>query len=543
MQLFGYEINKKVSSQHKAAEEKIISPIPKINDDGGATVTVGGGYYGQYVDLEGTSTVSDHELITKYREASLQPECDAAIADIVDGAIASGDVSAPVELITEDLNQPEKVRKQITEEFNKVLQLYKFNHRSADYFRNWYIDGKLYFHVIIDDKNPQRGIVELRPIESTHISKVKEIEKVTDPQTKVEYERLKDEYYLYSPSINTAQEQTQGIKFATDAIIQVNSGLFDAGKVRGISHLHKAMKLVNQLRYMEDSLVVYRVSRAPERRIFYIDVGNLPKGKAEEYLQQVVSRYRNKMVYDASTGEVADDRKHMSMLEDFYLPRREGGRGTEITTLGGGENLGQIEDVVFFQKKLYRALNVPVARLEQESSFSIGRASEISREEVKFQKFVDRLRKKFSYMIIDALRIQLILKGVITESDWGEIEENININFLEDNYFSELKEFEILRERLEMASQMEDLVGKYVSNKYVRQVILKQSDEDIDRLDVEIEEEGGGEDEDDMDLDLESVEAPEEDTTIAEDSVVESDAVLKESDIAQIAVMTKLLDE
>lgn len=541
MELFGYQINKKVSAKQKEIEKKIISPIPKINDDGGATVTVGGGYYGQYVDLEGTGTISDHELITKYREASLQPECDAAISDIVDGAIAAGDVSTPVELLMHDLDQPDTVKKQIIKEFNNVLKLYRFNHRASDYFRNWYIDGKLYFNVIIDDKNPQRGIVELRSVEPTHISKVKEIEKVSDPKTKIEYERLKDEYYLYSPNINTSQEQTEGIKFATDAIIQVNSGLFDATKTRTISYLHKALKLVNQLRYMEDSLVVYRVSRAPERRIFYIDVGNLPKGKAEEYVQQVVSRYRNKMVYDASTGEVADDRKHMSMLEDFYLPRREGGRGTEITTLGGGENLGQIEDVQFFQKKLFRALNVPLARLEQESAFSVGRASEISREEVKFQKFVDRLRKKFARMLVDPLRIQLILKGVITESDWPEIEESINIDFLEDNYFSELKEFEILRERLEMAQQMEDLVGKYVSNKYVRRVILKQSDEDIDRLNVEIEEEGGEEGEGD-DMDFESVEEPKEDTTIQEVSSERSEE-LHEAQLNMINSMTKVLDD
>jgi hypothetical protein len=541
MELFGYQINKKVSTKQKEIERKIISPIPKINDDGGATVTVGGGYYGQYVDLEGTGTISDHELITKYREASLQPECDAAISDIVDGAIAAGDVSTPVELLMHDLDQPDTVKKQIIKEFNNVLKLYKFNHRASDYFRNWYIDGKLYFNVIIDDKNPQRGIIELRSVESTHISKVKEIEKVSDPKTKIEYERLKDEYYLYSPNINTTQEQTEGIKFATDAIIQVNSGLFDATKTRTISYLHKALKLVNQLRYMEDSLVVYRVSRAPERRIFYIDVGNLPKGKAEEYVQQVVSRYRNKMVYDASTGEVADDRKHMSMLEDFYLPRREGGRGTEITTLGGGENLGQIEDVQFFQKKLFRALNVPLARLEQESAFSVGRASEISREEVKFQKFVDRLRKKFARMLVDPLRIQLILKGVITESDWPEIEESINVDFLEDNYFSELKEFEILRERLEMAQQMEDLVGKYVSNKYVRQVILKQSDEDIDRLNVEIEEERGEEGEEN-DMDFESVEEPKEDTTIQEASSERLEE-LHEAQLNMINSMTKVLDD
>ena len=503
MELFGYEINKKVSAIQKKDAEKIISPVPISTDDGGSTVAVGGGYYGQYVDLEGTNAVSDHELIMQYRAASLQPECDSAISDIVDGAISTSDTSTPVELAMDDLTQPDKVKKQILAEFNKVVSLFKFNHKSTDYFRNWYVDGRLYFHVIIDDKNPQKGIVELRPIEPTHISKIREVETVIDPKTKVEYERLVDEYFIYSPNLLSGAEKAQGVKFATDAIIQVNSGLFDASKKRNISYLHKSLKLVNQLRYMEDSLVVYRVSRAPERRIFYIDVGNLPKGKAEEYVQQVVSRYRNKLVYNATTGEVSDDRRHMSMLEDFYLPRREGGRGTEITTLGGGENLGQIEDVQFFQKKLYRALNVPLARLEQESQFSVGRASEISREEVKFQKFIDRLRKKFSFMFIDALRVQLILKGIITEGDWKEIEEKINIDFIEDNYFSELKEFEIMRERLEMASQMDDLLDKgFVSKKYVRQVILKQTEEDIQRLDVEIEEEGGGEEgeEDDMDF-------------------------------------------
>jgi hypothetical protein len=492
MELFGYEITRKVSAK---AEPQIISPVPKVNDEGATTVTVGGGYFGQYVDMSGTERVSDHDLIIRYREAANQPECDAAINDIVDGAIASGDTSAPIDLHLEDLDQPAKVRKEILQEFNKILQLYKFNHNAAQYFRDWYIDGRIYFHVIIDDKNPQRGIVELRPIESTHISKVKEVQKITDKKTGVEYEKIVDEYYVYAPSINEKNvDKTQGVKFATDAIIQCNSGLFDANKSRVIGHLHKSMKLVNQLRYMEDSLVVYRVSRAPERRIFYIDVGNLPKGKAEEYVQQVVSRYRNKLVYDATTGDITDDRRHMSMLEDFYLPRREGGRGTEITTLSGGENLGQIEDVQFFQKKLYRSLNVPLARLEQESQFSVGRASEISREEVKFQKFIDRLRKKFSFMIIDALRVQLILKGIITENDWSSIEESINVDFLEDNYFSELKEFEIMRERIEMAQQMDDLIDKgFVSKKYIRQQVLKQTDEDIEQLDKEIEDEGGDE--------------------------------------------------
>jgi hypothetical protein len=498
-EIFGYEISKKVDKK----EKEFVSPIPKTNEDGGATVTVGGGYYGQVVDLSGTETLSDHELVLNYREAAQQPECDAAISDIVDGALAAGDTSSPVDLIMDDLDQSDNVKKEIRTEFNKILKLYKFNHRSAEYFRNWYIDGRLLFNIVIDPANPQKGITDLRPIEATHISKVKEVQKVVDPKTKVEYEKIVDEYYLYSPAMDSGTQTTSGIKFAKDAIIQINSGLFDSSRKRVISHLHKAIKLVNQLRYMEDSLVVYRVSRAPERRIFYIDVGNLPKGKAEEYVQQVVSRYRNKMVYDATTGNITDDRRHMSMLEDFYLPRREGGRGTEITTLSGGENLGQIEDVQFFQRKLYRALNVPLARLEQESSFTIGRATEISREELKFQKFIDRLRKKFSFMLIEALKVQLILKGIITESDWDDIEESINIDFLEDNYFAELKEFEIMRERLEMAQQMEDLIGKYVSNEYVRRVVLKQSDEDIESLDKQIEKEkaeGGEGEEDDLDF-------------------------------------------
>jgi len=496
LNLFGYEISKKVSKDDLSKD--VISPIPKSNEEGAATVTVGGGYYGQFVDLSGTDALSDHDIIHKYREASLQPECDSAISDIVDGAIAASEDSSPVSLTLKDLKQPDTVKKKIQNEFDDVLRLYRFNHNAPEYFRNWYIDGRAYFNVIIDAKNPQKGISEIRPVETTHMSKVREVSKEVDPKTKLEIEKVVDEYYVYSPEHgNTTQDQINGVKFAKDAIIHVTSGLQDSTKTRSIGHLHKSLKLVNQLRYMEDSLVVYRVSRAPERRIFYIDVGNLPKGKAEEYVQQVVSRYRNKLVYDASTGNISDDRRHMSMLEDFYLPRREGGRGTEITTLSGGENLGQIEDVQFFQRKLYRALNVPVARLEQDTAFSIGRATEVSREEVKFQKFIDRLRKKFSFMLIDALRIQLILKGIITEREWASIEESINVDFLEDNYFAEMKEFEILRERLEMAQMMEDLVGKYISNKYVRRVILRQTDEEIEQLDKEIEEEGSGEQDDD----------------------------------------------
>lgn len=504
MDLFGYEITKKVAAGAAKQEKSIISPIPKPSKDGEITsAAVGGGYYGQYIDLAGTDLISDHELIKKYRDAALHPECDAAISDIVNEAIASSDSSAPVTLNLKNLEQPDNVKKQILEQFEKVISLYNFNQDASEIFRQWYVDGRSYYHVMIDQKNPQRGILELRKVDPTQINKIKEVKKIVDKEKNVEYEKVVDEYYVFSEYFGgSAHDKVGGVKIAKDAIIQCNSGLNDPNKRRVISYLHKALKLVNQLRYMEDSLVVYRVSRAPERRIFYIDVGNLPKGKAEEYVQQVVSRYRNKLVYDASTGDISDDRRHMSMLEDFYLPRREGGRGTEIDTLGGGDNLGQIDDVLFFQKKLYKALNVPSNRLEEDSpTFNIGKSGDITREEVKFQKFVNRIRKNFAFMFMDALRIQLILKGIITESDWDSIKESINVNFLEDNYFAELKEFEILRERLEMAQQMEDLVEKkYLSAKYVRQVILKQSEEDMERIAKEVEEEGGSEEEDDFDI-------------------------------------------
>ena len=503
MEIFGYEISKKITPKVK---KEIISPIPKPSDDGSAATTVfSGGLYGQYIDLGDSATISDHDLILKYREVATQPEADTAITDIVDGAIASADKSSPVDISLDDLDQPDNIKKQIVDEFNKILTLYRFNHNGHDLFRNWYIDGRVYFQIIVDKENPKRGIVELRYIDPTKISKVKEVKKVQDPKTQVEYDKIVAEYYLYSEGIltNTEMKAGQGIKLEKESIIAVNSGLFDPSRIKSIGYLHKAIKLINQLRFMEDSLVVYRVSRAPERRIFYIDVGNLPKGKAEEYVQSVVSRYRNKLVYNASTGEITDDRKHMSMLEDFYLPRREGGRGTEITTLGGGENLGQIEDVVFFQRKLYKALNVPISRLEQDNAFSLGRATEVSRDEVKFQKFVDKLRKKFSQIFIEALKVQLILKGVIEPKDWSLIEESINIDFIEDNYFAELKEFEILRERLEMLQLVEEQIGNYYSREWVRRNILHQSDEDIETIDDQIEKEkesGDIEGEDDIEI-------------------------------------------
>ena len=494
MEIFGLNITRKVAEEDKEKKKKI-SPIPYDPDVGGISVasTATGGYFGHYVDMEGTTSDSEHDLILKYREAARQPECDSAISDIVDAAIASADKSAPVELDMEELDLPDNIKKQFLTEFNNILELLRFNQRSADMFRDWYVDGRCYFQIIIDEANPKKGILELRPVEPLNLTKVKEVQKKQDPKTKIEYEEIINEYYVYSDKINqksAVNAKIGGVKLAKDSIIYSHSGITDPTRKRIVSHIHKAIKLVNQLRMMEDSLVVYRVARAPERRIFYIDVGNLPKGKAEEYVQNVVAKYRNKLVYNADTGNITDDRRHMSMLEDFYLPRREGGRGTEIDTLAGGENLGQIEDVIFFQKKLYKALNVPASRLEDDASYTFGRATEISRDEVKFQRFIDRIRKKFSSVFLDALKAQLILKGVIAKNEWESIAEKINVDFIDDNYFSELKEHEIMKERLEMADQITDkFLGKYYSVKWLRTNILRQSDEDMERMNKEIEAE------------------------------------------------------
>jgi hypothetical protein len=513
MELFGYQITKKVGSKELKKEKEVVSFAPKPEDDGVSSTVAAGGYYGQYVDLDGTASSNDRDLIIKYREAAQQPECDSAISDIVDAAIASANNGAPAELILNDLDQPDSIKKKIAEEFDNVLSLYKFNKTGENLFRKWYIDGRVYFHVIIDEKNPKRGILELRPIESLFMKKIKEVKKVTDTKTDVAIQKVVNEYYVYSEDYSGSgagvvgsgsQGSVSGVKISKEAIINVTSGLLDATQKRVVSYLHKALKPVNQLRMMEDSLVMYRYSRAPERRIFYIDVGNLPKGKAEEYVQGIMNKYRNKLVYDAQTGDIKDDRRHMSMLEDFWLPRREGGRGTEITTLPGGENLGQIDDILFFQKKLYKTLNVPITRLDSEDSFNLGRASEISRDEVKFQKFIDRIRKKFSNILIEALRIQLILKGIISQSEWEEIVEDISIDFLEDNYFAELKENEILKERIDMLDSLSDHIGKFYSTKWIRNNILRQTDEDIDRINKEISSEG--DDREDGDIDIESIE-------------------------------------
>lgn len=483
-ELFGFEIKRKET----AKTEKAKSFVAPLEDDGSSYIQASGAHFGQYLDVDGSFSEKDEStLIRRYREIAQQPECDAAIEDIVNEAIVSDYDAAPAELITDALDYPETLKKQIREEFKNILSLLQFNHYGHEIFRRWYIDGRLFYHILVDEKNAKMGIKELRPIDPTKIKKVKEVQKEKDSATGVELITSIEEYYVYQD--NTLNRTNQGLKISKDAIQYTTSGLLDGSRKKVLSYLHKAIKSVNQLRMMEDSLVIYRLSRAPERRIFYIDVGNLPKGKAEEYLQSIMTNYRNKLVYDASTGEIKDDRKHMSMLEDFWLPRREGGRGTEITTLPGGDNLGQIDDIIYFQKKLYKSLNVPVNRLEQEAQFSLGRSTEISRDEVKFQKFINRLRKKFSWLFLDLLKTQLVLKGIIKESDWSHIRENIVVDYIKDSHFAELKDSEILRDRLDILGQIDNYVGTYFSREWVRKNVLQQTDEDIEELDQQIQDE------------------------------------------------------
>jgi len=496
--LFGFEIKRKNQEKEEA---KKVSFVPSTNNDGGYVVDAGG-HYGSFVDMEGGRAKNERELILKYRDIAQQAECDAAIEDIVSEAIVSDEDSAPVDIIMDDLDQPDRVKNIIREEFEYIVQLLNLNWNAHDIFRRWYIDGRLFYHKIIDDKNPKNGLLELRAIDSTQIRKVKELIKDKDPKTGAEIVTGHKEYYIYEKQGigGNGIASGTGLKIASDAICHVTSGLLDPSRTQVLSHLHKAVKAVNQLRMMEDSLVIYRLARAPERRIFYIDVGNLPKGKAEEYLRNIMARYRNKMVYDANTGDLKDDKKHMSMLEDFWLPRREGGRGTEISTLPGGENLGQIDDIMYFQKKLYKSLNVPISRLdpEQQAMVSLGRAQETTRDELKFQKFIDRLRKKFSALFIDLLKTQLILKGIVTEDEWNDISQNITIDFLKDSHFSEMKNSELLRERIATLREIDEYVGRYYSVEWVRKNILMQTDDDIDNIVKQIEDEGSAVDDEEV---------------------------------------------
>ncbi len=493
-EFFGFEINRK-----NGKEAEPVSIVPSTDSDGAGVIN-SGGHFGAYLDLDADKAQNEVDQILKYRDIAAQPECDAAVEDIVNEAIVGDHNEAPVNIILDKLDTSDKIKETVREEFSKVLSLLQFNSYGHDIFRKWYIDGRLPYHVIINDKNPKAGIKELRYIDPIQLRKVKEVEEKVDQKTGAKLVVKQEEYFLFQDKkMNMAD---QGLKIHPDAIIYCTSGMLDAGRKRILSYLQKAIKPVNQLRMMEDSLVIYRISRAPERRIFYIDVGNLPKGKAEEYLRNIMNQYRNKLVYDAATGDIKDDKKHMSMLEDFFLPRREGGRGTEISTLPGGENLGQIDDIIYFQKKLYRALNVPINRLEQESTFALGRSTEISRDEVKFKKFIDRCRKRFSDVFMQTLKTQLLLKGIITTKDWEEWKEQIVFDFIEDNYFSELKEAEIVRERFELIASVDEYVGKYISNEWVRKNILRQTDDDILAIDKQIEGEGDDEGDDIDDLDL-----------------------------------------
>tara|TARA_Y100000310_G_scaffold59406_2_gene54765 strand:+ start:1206 stop:2828 length:1623 start_codon:yes stop_codon:yes gene_type:complete len=486
-QLFGYSLERAKKGQATGP-----SFVRKESDDA-ATPIAGGGFFGTSIDLDG-SYKDENDLIRRYREMSIHPECDRAIDDVVNEAIAGEIDDTPVDVELSNLKVSSGIKKKIREEFFNVLRLLDFDKKAYDIFRRWYIDGKLYYHKVIDVQNPRRGITELRYVDPRKIRKVIEMEnkkdrQFVDPKTmESQLAPRSAEYYIYNPKGLRGLE-TSGVKIAPDAIAFAHSGLKDMNKNVIMSHLHKAIKALNQLRMIEDSLVIYRLSRAPERRIFYIDVGNLPKQKAEQYLREVMSRYRNKLVYNADTGEIRDDRKFMSMLEDFWLPRREGGRGTEITTLPGGQNLGELEDVKYFQKKLYRALNVPESRLESESTFNLGRAAEITRDEVKFQKFVTRLRKKFSELFHDLLKTQLVLKGIITLEEWDDMSEHIQYDFIADNYFSELKEKEILNERLQLLQQMDQFAGKYFSLEYLRRQILRHTDSEMQEIDKQIEQE------------------------------------------------------
>ena len=484
-ELFGFQITRVKDTP----DPKQSFTQPKA-DDGTQTVAAGG-YFGQYLDMEGTAK-TEQDLIRRYREISIHPECDMAIEDIVNEAIVANEIDKdPVRVDLSDTNFSDDVKRKVENEFKEVLRLMNFSTKGHDIFRRWYVDGRIYYHKVIDRESPVKGLTELRYIDPRKIKKIREIKKGRPaPIANIQVIHDYNEYFLYNEKgVAGPGMASGGIKIATDAIAFCPSGLVDLNKNMVMSYLHKAIKPVNQLRMIEDASVIYRIARAPERRIFKIDVGNLPKVKAEQYLRDVMARYRNKLVYDASTGEIRDDRNYMSMLEDFWLPSREGGRGTDISTLPGGQNLGEVADIEYFQKKLYRSLNVPVSRLEASSGFNLGRSTEITRDELKFTKFVQRLRKKFTDLFNDLLKTQLVLKAIINEDDWIGVGEKIKYDFLADGHFSELKNAELLRERIGLANDVRDYVGKYFSVKYVRQNILKQSEREMRDIDNQIKKE------------------------------------------------------
>ena len=493
IKLFGFTLGSKdIVQKQDPAQQSFALPTEAL-DDGAVTITQNA-YYGTYVDLEG-SVRNELELITRYREMANHPELEMAIDDIVNEAITHDVTGRTVDIITDKLKQPETVKKKIHEEFQNILKMLNFGNLSDDLFKRWYIDGRIYYHVVVDERDPKAGIQELRYIDPRKIRKVREVKKGKDPKTGADIIASIAEYYVYSDRGTAAQSYgasiNAGLRIAADAVINVNSGLMDAKNTFVISYLHKAIKPLNQLRMIEDAVVIYRISRAPERRIFYIDVGNLPRGKAEQYLKDIMVKYRNKMVYDANTGELRDDRKHMSMLEDFWLPRREGGKGTEITTLPAGQNLGELEDVKYFQKKLLQCLNVPYSRLEESGGgfAGMGRSQEVTRDELKFAKFVTRLRNKFTQLFDHALRTQLILKGICTSEEWEDFKEDIYYDFQKDNNFTEMRGSELLQNRLQMLQLVDPYIGRYFSNHYIKNKILMMTDEEIEEMDKQLNEE------------------------------------------------------
>jgi hypothetical protein len=487
--LFGFTIARNKDEEIQEVQQSF---TPPSNDDGALTIT-SAAYYGTYVDLDGTAK-NEVELISRYREMAMQPEIESAIDDIINEAICQDDDGKIIKIVLDDLKQPEKIKNAIKDEFNTVLRLLNYNNMAQDIFRRYYVDGRLFYNVIIDRENPQQGIKELRYIDPRKLRKVREVKKQKDERTGAEIMKVVNEYYIFNDKVTTGGASNNfgpvGVRITTDSIISVVSGLMDSRRAVVLSYLHKAIKPLNQLRMIEDATVIYRISRAPERRIFYIDVGNLPKLKAEQYLRDIMVKYKNKLVYDSNTGEVRDDRKHLSMLEDFWLPRREGGKGTEITTLPGGQNLGELEDVKYFEKKLYKSLCVPVSRLNPDASgFSLGRVNEITRDELKFAKFVDRQRNRFADLFDQAMRVQCVLKGICTNEEWNEFKEHIYYNFIKDNNFTELKDAELMRERLSLLGSVDPYTGRYFSQTWIQRNVLRLTDDEIKQMQTEMDEE------------------------------------------------------
>ena len=485
--LFGFTISRQKSEEDSAVQKSF---APQTNDDGALTIT-SAAYYGTYVDLDGTAK-NEVELISRYREMAMQPEIESAIDDIVNEAICQDDDGKTIAIVLDNLKQPDKIKDSIKKEFQNVLRMFNYNQKAQDIFRRYYIDGRMYYHIIIDRENPTQGIKELRYIDPRKLRKVRELKRKKDERTGVDIVDTVNEYYIYNDKVVTGTSANfgpVGVRITTDSIISVVSGLMDSRRAAVLSYLHKAIKPLNQLRMIEDAIVIYRISRAPERRIFYIDVGNLPKLKAEQYLRDIMVKYKNKVVYDANTGEVRDDRKYLSMMEDYWLPRREGGKGTEITTLPGGQNLGELEDIKYFQRKLYGALSVPISRLEPDQGFSLGRSAEVTRDELKFSKFVERMRMKFSDVFDQTLRVQCVLKGICTEEEWNEFKEHIHYDFIKDNNFSELKEAELITNRLQLLSSVDPYTGVYFSQSWIQRNVLRLSDDEIKDMQKEIEKE------------------------------------------------------